>query len=304
MAEKYVNYVNLADGTDLFDLRHDSVKPEFLLLGETAHDATGKPIIGTLIPKESNIIDSGQCGENVFWELYENGLLVISGSGAIYDYKGIPANKSPFQARTDIVDVVIKDGITTIGGFLFMQSSVESVLIPDSVERIGEGAFSVCENLKTIIIPSSCTKIESATFVLCDSLSKVIIPDTITEIKSGAFTITGTPLDIFYTGTKEQWDNIAISENSNDRLFTATLHCEYEEVIPKEEQEVTYPTITENGTYEILPEEGKVMSKATVEVDVKNADTIDGWHLDVRLDGSDPPEGITNTISLIFTVGG
>lgn len=36
----------------------------------------------------------------------------------------------------------------------------------------------------------------------------------------------------------------------------------------------------------------------------KDADTVDGWHFDVRLDGSDPPEGITDTISLIFTVGG
>lgn len=46
MAEKYVNYVNLSDGTDLLDLRRDTVTEDTLKDGITAHDATGKPIVG------------------------------------------------------------------------------------------------------------------------------------------------------------------------------------------------------------------------------------------------------------------
>lgn len=306
MTEKYVNYVNLSDGTDLLDLRHDSVKPEFLLLGETAHDATGKPIIGTLVAEESNIVDSGQCGENAFWELYENGLLVISGSGEMYNYGSNIAKGSPFVHRTDITDVIIRDGITSIGDYLFVGcASLENIVIPDGVVRIGESAFMGCRELKSVSIPYGCTKIEEATFLVCLGLSKLVIPDSVTEIKrQNSISSNNVPADIFYTGTKEQWDSIAISEDGNEGIFTATLHCEYEEATAKEEQEVTYPTITQNGSYEILPDEGKVMSKAIVEVDVKEADTVDGWHISVRDDGSNPPSGVKNTLTFVYTAGG
>ena len=35
----------------------------------------------------------------------------------------------------------------------------------------------------------------------------------------------------------------------------------------------------------------------------KNADTVDGWHVDVRSDGSAPPSGTFNTISFVYTGG-
>lgn len=35
----------------------------------------------------------------------------------------------------------------------------------------------------------------------------------------------------------------------------------------------------------------------------KNADTVDGWHVNVISDSSAPPSGITNTISFVYTGG-
>lgn len=43
----YVNKVELADGTMLIDIRSDTVTPETLLIGVTAHDKSGAPITGT-----------------------------------------------------------------------------------------------------------------------------------------------------------------------------------------------------------------------------------------------------------------
>lgn len=40
----------ILNGETLIDLTGDSVKPETLLLGETAHDASGNPITGTMEP--------------------------------------------------------------------------------------------------------------------------------------------------------------------------------------------------------------------------------------------------------------
>lgn len=43
-----VNKVKLSTGETLIDLTGDSVAPETLAKGETAHDASGKPIVGTM----------------------------------------------------------------------------------------------------------------------------------------------------------------------------------------------------------------------------------------------------------------
>lgn len=43
-----VNKVNLSTGETLIDLTGDSVTPETLAEGKTAHDASGNPIRGTM----------------------------------------------------------------------------------------------------------------------------------------------------------------------------------------------------------------------------------------------------------------
>lgn len=71
MAEKYVNYVNLSDGTDLLDLRRDTIKDTDLRDGVTAHDSTGKPIVGKAIDADTvdgwnvKVISDGSDPENI-----------------------------------------------------------------------------------------------------------------------------------------------------------------------------------------------------------------------------------------------
>ena len=54
--------------------------------------------------------------------------------------------------NTEITDLVIPDGVTTIGNYAFYYcSSLSSVTIPSSITRIGREAFSSCENLADIV---------------------------------------------------------------------------------------------------------------------------------------------------------
>ena len=260
MAEKYVNYVNLSDGTDLLDLRHDSIKPEFLLLGETAHDATGKPIVGELKANEG-IAESGQCGENVYWKLYDNGVLSVSGTGAMYDYDD---EDFPF-AGYSITDIIIGDGVTTVGDNIFNScNSVKSIIIPDGVTKIGEAAFSFCIRLKRVIIPDSVESIESVAFAMCTALENVTIGTNLTSIGLSAFASCSKLNSVFYKGNKAEWDTISIG-GGNTSLLNATLHCEYEEIT--------------------------------------DADTIDGWNVQVISDGSDPENITKPTLTFVYTVG-
>ncbi len=45
---EYVNKVVLAGGVTLIDLTQDTVEPDKIIEGYTAHDASGAPVTGTL----------------------------------------------------------------------------------------------------------------------------------------------------------------------------------------------------------------------------------------------------------------
>lgn len=120
------------------------------------------------------------------------------------------------------VDVVIPDGVVEIQNECFKDLKIKSVIIPDSVTSIGDGAFSNCKSLisikvddnniyasdngvlfnkdKTILIKypigksdteynilDSVTSIDISAFEDCTSLTSVTIPDKVTSIGNYAF---------------------------------------------------------------------------------------------------------------------
>ena len=114
---------------------------------------------------------SGKCGENLSWSLDSKGVLTISGTGDMYDFK---SEVSPFSGRDDIKSVVIKSGVTSIEDTAFYDChNLKSVTFPNSLKRLGVAAFSGCRELSSITIPSSVTSIGTNVFGGCVSLSEI-----------------------------------------------------------------------------------------------------------------------------------
>ena len=128
---------------------------------------------------------SGTCGENLKWEL-DNGTLTISGTGEMNSYI---CSKTPwYNSVRNIEKIVIKQGVTDIGGYAFSYcSSLTSITIPSGVTDIGESAFYGCSSLTSITIPSSVTDIGGSAFSDCSSLTSITIPDSVTFIGGSAF---------------------------------------------------------------------------------------------------------------------
>ena len=97
--------------------------------------------------------------------------------------------------RTE-TEYTIPDGIETIRGGSFSCSSLERIIIPDSVTTIEEYAFAKCENLKEIVIGKKVWSIGQGAFYLCDNIETVL-----------------------YTGNEKKWDYIEFSENNEPILF-------------------------------------------------------------------------------------
>ncbi len=80
--------------------------------------------------------------------------------------------------NTEIKELVIPDGVTSIGSRAFYScSGLTSVTIPNSVTSIGYGAFSGCSGITSVTMPNSVTSIGSGAFFSCSRLQKVIVPD-------------------------------------------------------------------------------------------------------------------------------
>ena len=131
--------------------------------------------------------------DNLTWKLYEDGTLIISGTGAMkdYDYDDNSDNRSPVCDNQNITKVVIEDGVTSIGNYAFFYcTGLTSITIPDSVTSIRDSVFYSCTSLTSITIPGSVTSIGNRALSNCSSLTSITIPDSVISIGNAAFSYT------------------------------------------------------------------------------------------------------------------
>lgn len=160
---------------------------------------------------EVTTVDSGYCGadnggENLRWTLDNNGVLTISGSGAMKDYTWDENVRLDWYVRykKDIRSVVLDKRITHIGDYAFDKcTNIESVrytgytgnagvALPESVTTIGVHAFSDTGVTGTLKLPEHLTEIDSSAFYHCGKLNgELKLPDTVKEIGGFAFNSCG-----------------------------------------------------------------------------------------------------------------
>jgi beta-lactam-binding protein with PASTA domain len=103
----------------------------------------------------------------------------VSGGVRIIGYNGNETN-------INIPRTIGGLSVVEIGSGVFSYKEASSIVIPDSVTVIGNGAFMNCSNLKDITIPNSVTKIDGNAFSKT-GLTSVVIPNSVIEIGNGAF---------------------------------------------------------------------------------------------------------------------
>ncbi len=78
---------------------------------------------------------------------------------------------------------VTNDSVTITGYF----GGAEDLAIPDSVTKIGDGAFLGCESLMSVTFPESVTEIGDSAFQGCGNLRTVTLPKNVLTVGDGAF---------------------------------------------------------------------------------------------------------------------
>jgi uncharacterized repeat protein (TIGR02543 family) len=141
-------------------------------------------------------VDSGYCGNDLYWSLDSDGCLYISGSGDMWDNQIIW-----YPHRNCILSTSLSNQITSIGAL----------------------AFDNADYLSGVWLPMNLTRIGDSAFIGCDRLSWVVLPENIAQIESNAFAYCSALTDVYYEGTPAQWNTITIS-SGNEYLTNAQRH--------------------------------------------------------------------------------
>ena len=95
-------------------------------------------------------VANGTCGTGVNWVLDSDGVLTVSGSGKMNDYRSVM--QIPYYSyKEQIKSVVIENGVTYIGNNAFHGcTNLQSLTIMGDLDKIGARAFFSCNAITTI----------------------------------------------------------------------------------------------------------------------------------------------------------
>ena len=165
--------------------------------------------------------------------------------------KVVAIGEKAFYYCNNITSVTIEDNIRSIGKAAFSNcGAISEVILPDNLEEIADSAFEMCYNLTMVSLSKTNIKtIGTNAFAYCEFIEIITLPDTLETVGEGAFNwcsnlrtvIIGNNTknigkgafancynlsDVYYSGTKEACDKIAIAEG-NDKLTEAYAYYDH-----------------------------------------------------------------------------
>lgn len=167
--------------------------------------------------------------------------------------------------------------VTTLGNYVFRNSKLTSVVVPETITSVGNGVFSGCVDLRTAQFLAPVVKMSSSMFSGCTSLTSVTIGDSVTELGDSALANTAlTAVDLKNVNKLGQ----KVFENCTS-LKSVTINAENIEVSSYGN---TFMGVS--GVQFVVPEGGKL--------------TADGGILYAQVDVTDSDGKITGTVNKLL----
>lgn len=112
---------------------------------------------------------------------------VVDSTATSYAFSGASTTKAAYRGK--LIKAYLSKAVTgSLPYYGFGQcSSLQVVMLPNSVTGAAASVFDTCRSLKSLTIPRSLTKISDSMLKGCSSLSSVSIPHGVTYFYSSAF---------------------------------------------------------------------------------------------------------------------
>lgn len=139
------------------------------------------------VPEQGTATEGGyygvNMGDNIEWTFNKGtGTLTFKGSGDMNNISnGNGGERAPWynsDYRDSITNIVIEEGITSVGSWAFISlKNVTTVKIPSTVTVIQPHAFQNCQGIKCMNLPNGLTAIGVDAFLFMDSCEEFKIDD-------------------------------------------------------------------------------------------------------------------------------
>jgi len=84
------------------------------------------------------------------------------------------------------------------------------------VVAVGRNAFRNCDAITDMIIPSSVSAVYQGAFADCRNLERITVPKAVKRIPQGTFENCTALTDIYYEGSKDEWEAIEIVSHKRE----------------------------------------------------------------------------------------
>ena len=190
--------IEIATNTVVLGIKNSVIPDYVVCIGESAFLGCDR-LEKIVIPSSVTCIGQGAFSETALWHNAPDNSVVYVDKWAV-GYKGIPERTLLFESGTvgignnafngneSIESIVMPNTVEYVGDSAFYYSSLlKNIEMSLSTINIGENAFAGCKKLENVIIPSSIVKIGDNAFSFCSKLTNITIPSSVTSIGKGVF---------------------------------------------------------------------------------------------------------------------
>lgn len=134
-------------------------------------------------------------------------------------------------------EITLPDSLKEIRAGAFENAGLQQIVIPDSVQTIGDRAFSRCIYLSQVEIgkDSSLQEIGMEAFQNCRSMEVFYIPAAVKKLGDSVFNLSDGLSEISYGGTKEEWKSLVPSYSSlGGNIQVTSIICSDGTVTPED----------------------------------------------------------------------
>ena len=157
---------------------------------------------GSVVP--DTVLGEGTCTDTISWKLTSDGVLTISGEGALPAY--IPGASPWFSLRNDILSIVVEEGITALGDRdFYAHLNLESVSLPSTLTSIGMMCFDSDSKLTSVTVPEGVISLGNQAFGNCSALTAVDLPASLTALNTTVFSNDNGITSVGYGGSEVGW---------------------------------------------------------------------------------------------------
>lgn len=195
---------------------------------------TSTPVPTVVVAPEAKLLDSIKMGDNVWYDFYDEGTLVVRGTGKTRDFKDAKKMYSFFVDEHPVSDIllastiIIEEGVTEIGqAALSNFIDATKIYFPTSLEVLKDESLSALGynsgNVEIIGLNVDKVDIASTAFVYCGSPEKIPNNEKYTATPTPTPAPTATPLPNpdkpRKYATKQMGDNVTFEFWDNGYLY-------------------------------------------------------------------------------------